>query len=190
MRSLGRRQRVFLNPCSPSLTLGSPGILPKPDETTWLGRGLEIEHEMPDGTAARHEWSIKKAPHVFWRPRPELGRERGDLYVFTATKLPPMRKRPSRQLTSEAADAWRRWTGKEPDGETRLRVPRIHTRRAGLIRHLLYRSNKWGKTRSAYTNYVHPLGPGVVVDLGPGTPPSVFYIHGGDLRLTTHGLEG
>ncbi len=172
------------NPCLPCLLLGNPGVLPLPVEAAYLGRMLELEHGVPDGRFLRHEWTPEKAPILLWEES-----ERA-LYVLPGVWPKKGASPDAAALSGPAGAAYLRWTGRAPKGALRARGPKVHVRRAGAARHIVYRSNKWGVTATDWQNYVHPFGAGVEAELAPGTPPAAFRVSGGRLRLTKRGLEG
>lgn len=176
-----------MNPCTPALLDGKASVLPPPGETTWLGYCLVLEHELPDGNVVRHAWEPDKAPDCWWKPTEGI---HGCIYVFPGLDFDPGATRGNPQKYAEAADAYKRWTGRAPTGTAKLQVPKVHVRRAGRGTSILYRSDKWGDHPGDFTNYIHPFEDGVVVDLAPGRPPAALYVHGGELRLTERGLEG
>ena len=183
MTATATARRSADNPCVPCLLLGNPGMLEVPDEVAFLGRMLELEHSLPDGRFLRHEWTPKTAPALLWDASARA------LYSFPALRVQG-RVPIGRERMGAAAEAFRQWTGKEPKRTQRAKAPRVHLRRAGAGRHIVYRSNKWGATPRHWQNYLHPFGPGVEVELAPGTPPAAFLVSGGELRLTPRGLEG
>lgn len=178
---MSRQSKARLNPCLPCLLLGNPSVLPPPRDVAALGLLLELEHEMPDGQVVRHSWEKQDAPLLFWQE------EQQALYGFSRGGIGPKRNPRKRGFPKGAADAYTRWNaGRRPSEVYDVDVPAIEMRKAGKGVSILYRSDKFGPL----TNYIHPFEKGVEVDLSPGRPPAVFYIRGGNLRLTPRGLEG
>lgn len=88
----------------------------------------------------------------------------------------------------EHAETWRTWTrGFEVDGAVEAMTPRTEgqLRDVGPALWIDYDSEKWG--RPGY--YRHRFGPGVVVACTPGKV-AMWVLQGGDLEITSDGIEG
>ena len=167
---------------------GRTRALKDPRDLALLGTVLELQHEMPDGQALHHGWTVRAAPNLLWSPK------RQALYIFPGLTLPrpkALRMPASAQEDPAAAlQAWKTWSGRSAEHTRRLNVPKLQIQTAGQGHHIVYRSNKWGRR----TDYIHTFAPGTLVDVdaktSEGAPPSVLIVRGPPLRLTTRGLEG
>lgn len=165
---------------------GRTRALKDPGDLALLGTVLELQHEMPDGQALHHGWTVRSAPKLLWSPK------RQALYIFPGLKLP--RPKALRMPTSAQDDpgtalrAWKTWSGRSAEHARPLNVPTLKIQTAGQGHHIVYRSDKWGRS----TDYIHTFGPGTLVDIdaetSEGKPPSVLIVRGPPLRLTARGL--
>lgn len=163
-----------------------PRALKDPGDLALLGTVLELQHEMPDGQARHHGWTVRSAPKLLWSPKQQA------LYMFPGLELPrpkALRMPKSAHANLGAAmGSWKTWSGRSPQHARTIDVPKLQIQTAGQGHHIVYRSNKWGRS----TDYIHTFDPGTLTDIAAdapdGKPPAVLIVRGPPLRLTARGL--
>ena len=163
-------------------------VLKDPGDLALLGTVLELQHEMPDRQARHHGWTVRSAPKLLWSPKQQA------LYIFPGLKLP--RPKALRMPASAGEDpstairSWKTWSGRSPEHARTLELPKLQVQTAGQGHHIVYRSDKWGRS----TDYIHTFDPGTLIDIAAdahdGKPPAVLIVRGPLLQLTTRGLVG
>lgn len=99
----------------------------------------------------------------------------------------PGSRRPAGDVGHRAADAFERFMGRRVRYEKTIRVPKLRGswRSLGVATRIDYYSDKW----SERAEYTHPTG-ATLYRFGGRTPPWIWVLRGGTLRVTTRGIEG
>ena len=165
-----RTQKRHRSPVRRSLRSGVR-VMQDPGDLALLGSMLELQHEMPDGQARHHGWTVRSAPKLLWSPKQQA------LYIFPGLKLPrpkALRMPKAAQTTpGTALRSWKTWTGRSPEHARVLDVPKLQVQTAGQGHHIVYRSDKWGSS----TDYIHTFDPGTLIDMAADAPEGLSLIH-------------
>lgn len=151
----------------------------KPPPTARLGRLLSLEVMGGDGTLYVYSWQPKGAPLLFWSDEYQA------YMAFPGSKTVGTGMKASEWIAKKASSRWnQRWN--RPGGRQRsvTTIPTPKLRQKGAAIRVVYRS-RFGK-HDDWQHY-HDAGPRAYI--GPGLPPSVIFVRGGRLRMTSRGLE-
>lgn len=161
--------RRATNPATPSLA--------KLGTVSEHGRVVELQVERADGQVESHSWSSRN-PLLLWSPE-----QRALVFVHGATYTRPTRGDVPRD--DGAAATWERFHGKRATGTRELVVPSTSLRELGRGVIVAYRGPKWGNRVAE-----HKLGRAVRVWCGQSGNQKVYVVAGGNLRMTSRGIEG
>jgi hypothetical protein len=169
--NIARRTFAMRSPVAPK-TL-------RPPPTAEIGRLLALEVVGRDGTFYVHRWAPSGAPRLYWSD------ELRAYMAFPSSSSLRTKIKLSEKIARKASSRWNaRWG--HPGGRRRTvtTIPTPKLTQQGAVVRVVYRSN-FGIT----DDWQHWSDPGPRAWLGPGTPPSAILVRGGNLTMTSRGLE-
>lgn len=143
------------------------------------GRVHEFAVELPDGQLQLHSWSAQR-PLLVWSPRQRA-------LVFVHGLVVP-RARSGAPRDDGAAQTYERFHGEDAETHRELEVPAVELHDIGPAAHIAYKNRRWGGVEGRVAQ--HDFGRNVRAYLGTRGNRKVYVIAGGNLRMTSRGIEG
>jgi hypothetical protein len=164
-------------------SLGSPTVLPNPGPST-IALGTMLEMHVWDAkrqTIVVHKYTPRYAPPLIWSQKHRA------CYAIPGKPLPV----PTIRATAlpSAYRLFRKWNdGKYPKGASKYVIPRLPLDAPQIAIAICYWSDKFHDDGD-YHAYIHHFEKGVMCYTTPGRVPKAFFVRGGRLTLTPHGLD-
>lgn len=152
---------------------------PDPGQLILLGDMLEL-HSVQRGELVIHVFGRNEC-QLLWSERQKA------LYAVPGLRG---KRRPLTAKEKTTARLFYRWADRSAESAAMVQIPSPILRCEGQGIAIVYRSDKWQPKGGKVTEYIHFFEEGVRVWKSSGTPPSLFFVQGGRLRILPEGIAG